>query len=89
MEKIKNALKSVNKFGLLALVLVAFATLSFTTVKKDMAVQWGLDGSTWVKVTGEYECINSGICTRLYPEGQDPNINPSGYTDQEPGTFVQ
>lgn len=29
METLKNALKSVNKFGLLAIVLVAFATLAF------------------------------------------------------------
>ncbi len=55
MEKFKNAFKSVNKFGLLALALVAFAMMSFTSnEKKSTGQKYAYDQQNhqWVLIEG-------------------------------------
>lgn len=93
MEKIKNALKSVNKFGLLALVLVAFSTLAFKAKTKDTNVLYGKDAMSgvWVPLTpsSNYLCDGtSDICTRLYEEGKNPIDHPNDYIEETPGVFT-
>lgn len=60
MEKFKNALKSVNIFGLLAITLIAFATMAFTPTKKNTVAQkYGYDQTIplnqnrWVLIQGK------------------------------------
>ncbi len=92
MEKFKNALKSVNKFGLLALTLVAFSTLAFKAPSKDTNVLYGKNNSTgvWFQVTtSNYQCTEDpAICTRLYEAGKNPTDNPNDYIEETPGIYT-
>jgi hypothetical protein len=91
MEKFKNALKSVNKFGILALALVAFATMAFKA-PATQNVKWGYDQeqSQWVPAPDDnYSCDGvTDFCTRLYPLNQDPNIDDTNYSGEISGTFT-
>ncbi len=87
MEKIKNALKSVNKFGLLALALVAFATLAFTPAKKTLTL-YGFDRSAnqWVNLTG----VSEGTSENDYQCDTDPeNKNCTAEFDHTPSPIEQ
>ncbi|SHG06965.1 hypothetical protein [Pedobacter caeni] len=55
MNKLFNALKSVNKFGLIAIMLVALATMAFTPSKKTIAQKYGYNQVTerWVLIEGK------------------------------------
>ncbi|KQB99886.1 hypothetical protein [Pedobacter sp. Hv1] len=92
MEKFKNALKSVNKFGLLALVLVAFSTLAFKAPTKDTDVLYKRDNisGVWSPVTtSSYYCDGDlNICTQLYPAGKNPTDNPDDYIEETPGVYT-
>lgn len=89
MEKFKNALKSVNKLGLLALVLVAFSTLAFKASNEKLAMKkWANVSGTWVDVnllqqsngeeTNDYRCTGAqNTCTAEFPDTiTDPNSDP-------------
>ena len=56
MNNFKNALKSVNKIGLFAIALVAFAAMAFTPAKKNSVAQkYGYDqvNNQWVLIEGK------------------------------------
>ncbi|WP_316747113.1 hypothetical protein [Pedobacter gandavensis] len=87
MEKFKNALKSVNIFGLLAITLIAFATMAFTPSKNLATKKYGYNPSTsqWVDITGlqqsdelntrDYKCSQSQTtCSAEFEV--NPNTNP-------------
>ncbi|AMP99816.1 hypothetical protein AY601_2942 [Pedobacter cryoconitis] len=101
MEKFKNALKSVNKFGILAIALVAFATMAFTPAKNLAVKKWGYNPSTsqWVEITGleqsdrentrDYKCTSSlNNCSAEFDASQNPNIDASSPQNIVPGTFA-
>lgn len=75
-------------FAAIAFLLGTGIAVASTAQKAN--VKWGLNGSTYVEVSGNYRCEDSDqICTRTYPQGQNPNINPSGYLTEELGAFTQ
>ncbi|CAH0135198.1 hypothetical protein SRABI27_00136 [Pedobacter sp. Bi27] len=78
------------KLNLAAIAFLLGTGIAVASTAQKANVKWGLNGSTYVEVTGNYNCIESDLtCTRTYPQGQNPNINPSGYLDEEVGTFAQ
>jgi hypothetical protein len=78
------------KLNLAAIAVLLGTGAAFATSAKPVNVKWGLQGSTYVQVTGAYTCETStNICTRTYPAGQNPNTNPNGYISQELGAFGQ
>ena len=89
MEKIKNMLKSVNKFGLLALMLVAFMAVAFKAPQKKtntLLTEYGRDfEGNWTPVgtaspgtgTNQYTCEDSDeICRALFETPPTPNQAP-------------
>lgn len=103
MEKFKNALKSVNKFGLGAIMLVAFATMAFTPAKNLATKKYSYNpsapaGSKWTDVTllqqsipgqpRDYTCSGTqNTCTAEFDV--DPNTNPSAIpSNQVYGNFA-
>ncbi|WP_316805327.1 hypothetical protein [Pedobacter nototheniae] len=104
MERFKNALKSVNKIGLMALVLVAFATMAFTPSKNLAMKKWSYDptapaGHRWADITGQqqsdeentrdYLCNGAEqICTAEFDESIDPDVTPSTPLNVVEGQFV-
>ena len=83
-------MKSIKlNFAVIAFFLGLGAALASSTHKFD-SVKWGKQGTGYVEVTGAYRCeSSSNVCTRTYPAGQDPNINPDNYISQQLGNFVQ
>lgn len=78
------------KLNLAAIAVLLGTGAAFATSAKPANVKWGLNGSTYIQVTGAYSCDpGSTVCTRTYPAGQNPNTNPSGYISQETGVFAQ
>lgn len=71
--------------GILALILglsVALLTQSFKAAHQRSSQQWGLNGSTWIKLSeinpaeNTYQCSavsNPPVCTAYFPEEVDPN----------------
>jgi hypothetical protein len=103
MEKFKNALKSVNKLGLVAIAVVAVATMAFTPAKNLATKKYSYDpsapaGSKWTDVTSlqqtsggvtrDYRCSGTeNTCTAEFDV--NPNINPSAIPSNEvEGNFV-
>jgi len=75
-------------FAAIAFLLGTGVAVASTAQKAN--VKWGFDGTKYVEVTGSYSCESStNPCTRTYPEGQNPNVNDSGYIAQELGDFAQ
>lgn len=70
INKVKETLKSVNKLGLAAIMLIAFATMAFTPEKKTTTL-YGFDRSTeqWTDLTG----ITEGLAVGNYQCDTDPN----------------
>lgn len=74
--------KLMSKLPLLAFVLAAFAAVAFTG-SKDLQPEYGLDGSSWINVTGltpgvDYDCDldNELVCTRTAPDPSAPMVKP-------------
>lgn len=103
MSKIVNALKSVNKFGLLAIMLVAFATMAFKAESKRFATKtWGNDNGTWVDLTGkteqtmpggpgDYRCEEAEtVCTAEFDDTiSNPNVGNPTPLSTHPGEYVE
>ena len=104
MKNIVANLKGINVFGLLAIAFVAFATLAFTVEKNNVLTEkWAYDNGTWVNVDGQtqqppaggpgdYRCNSSEeppICTAEFPEGVNPNVDPSGQSNEIYGNYIE
>jgi len=75
-------------FAAIAFLLGTGVAVASTAQKAN--VKWGFNGTSYEPVTEHYECAPANqVCTRTYPEGQNPNINPDGYLSQELGAFAQ
>ncbi|WP_199121447.1 hypothetical protein [Pedobacter sp. ASV28] len=82
MKKVFNTLKSVNKFALVGILSVAFATMAFKApAKKTTSTQYGRTSSGWVLVNDdEFECNlqNEEICKAYFlndPNGPNPQMD--------------
>lgn len=87
MKKLENALKSVNKLGLLAIAVVAFATVAFTPAKRAMTL-YGFDRSVgqWVDLSG----VSEGTSEGNYQCDVDPeNKNCTAEFDHAPSASEQ
>lgn len=104
MKKVIENLKSVNLLGLFAILMVAFATLALRADSNvRLTEKWANDNGTWVNVDGQtqqpepgqpgdYRCTleeESPICTAEFPQGNDPNSNPSGMTNVINGFYSE
>lgn len=75
-------------FAAIAFLLGTGVAVASTAQKAN--VKWGFNGISYEEVTGNYSCEPSAnTCTRTYPAGQNPNVNPIGYIEQELGNFAQ
>jgi hypothetical protein len=75
-------------FAAIAFLLGTGVAVASTAQKAN--VKWGFNGTSYEEVTGDYSCESSdNTCTRTYPAGQNPNVNPIGYIEQELGNFSQ
>jgi len=78
------------KLNLAAIAFLLGTGVAVASTAQKANVKWGFDGTKYVEVTGNYSCEPAtSTCTRTYPEGQNPNVNDSGYISQELGGFEQ
>lgn len=90
VKNILNALKSANRFGILAIMLVAFSSMAFKAPVKasnTLLTEYGrLANGDWVEVgstqpgegTGEYTCeISESPCRALFEEAPENSAVPA------------
>ncbi|WP_316824728.1 DUF6520 family protein [Pedobacter miscanthi] len=82
-------MKSIKlNFAAIAFLLGTGVAVASTAQKAN--VKWGFNGTSYEVAGEDYGCEPSDkICTRTYPEGQNPNVNPEGYLSQQLGNFAQ
>ncbi|WP_262987371.1 DUF6520 family protein [Pedobacter suwonensis] len=78
------------KLNFAAMAFLLGTGVAVASTAQTANAKWHFDGSKYVEVTGNYSCESSADqCTRTYPAGQNPNLNPDGYISQELGIFAQ
>ncbi|MBO9674175.1 MAG: hypothetical protein J7577_12065 [Sphingobacteriaceae bacterium] len=78
------------KLNLAAIAFLLGTSVAVASTAQKANVKWGFNGSSYEEAGSNYNCTPSTkVCTRTYPEGQNPNINPDGYLSQELGDFAQ
>lgn len=86
----KNIIKKINVFGIVALFVAAGFAMGSKAEKVDVppnTLLWGrTEAGSWVETTDNAKCYNGlEICKMHFPETQDPNTNPSGGIPHEGG----
>jgi len=89
IKKIKGTAKKVNSIGILGLVVAGSLAFGFSPAKIEApedTVLWGRTSTGgWVPTTTGAICQQGpNTCKMYFPEGQNPNINPSGGTSAGP-----
>lgn len=87
-----------------AMVFAIGSAFAFTAENKSKTTEkWANDSGTWVPVQGQtqqppaggpgdYRCTlveEPPICTAEFPQGMDPNLDPTGQTDEIYGNYIE